>query len=335
MLYLLILFIVICIIGIKFCDNSSDYLSKNQTQAIKGFFAMIIFFSHFNQYAIFDSSVTNNIYLFVIKKIGQLMVTMYLFYSGYGIIKSIETKKNYIKNFPKKRILKVLISFDCAILLYLIVNMILKNKYSLKTILLSFIGWESIGNSNWYIFVLLVLYLIIYITGLVFKNKIDLKFIIANILFDIILIIALYFTKNDYWYNIILTFPLGLLYGMFEEKIEKIIKEHYIAILAMITLCFIGTYISNSFIMYEFKAIFFSLLIVLLSYKIKINNRVLEKLGKYSFEMYILQRLFYIIYEKAHINYILFFTISLISTLVLSILFQKATYLITKNLRGK
>ena len=38
------------------------------------------------------------------------MVTTFLFYSGYGIYESIKSKKKYIDNFFKNRILKLFIS---------------------------------------------------------------------------------------------------------------------------------------------------------------------------------------------------------------------------------
>lgn len=332
MLYLLILFVIISIVGIKICDNSKEYLFKNQTQAIKGFFTMIIFFSHFNQYANFDNSITNNIYILIIKKVGQLMVTMYLFYSGYGIIKSMQTKKDYIKNFPKNRVLKILITFDCAIILYIITNTLLNDKYSLKTTLLSFIGWESIGNSNWYIFVLLMLYLIIYFSGKLSKGKANIKFLLTNLLFDIMLITLLYFTKKEHWYNIILTFPLGLLYGIYEKQIKKVLDNYYLVTLILMIVCFVGTYISNSFIAYEIKAIFFTLIIVFLSYRIKIGNKTLEFLGKYTFEIYILQRIPDMIYSNLNINYILFFILSIVTTIIISFVFKKLTNLAIQSI---
>lgn len=47
-----------------------------------------------------------------------------------------------------------------ALALYLGLHLCFGAQPSLKTILLSMVCWESIGNSNWYIFAILCLYLL-------------------------------------------------------------------------------------------------------------------------------------------------------------------------------
>ena len=41
------------------------------------------------------------VYYYIFDKIGQLMVTIFLFYSGYGIYESIKSKKNILIIFLK------------------------------------------------------------------------------------------------------------------------------------------------------------------------------------------------------------------------------------------
>ena len=48
-----------------------------------------------------------------------LMVTMFLFYSGYGVFESIKKKKEkYINTIPKRRFLKTLINFAIFYIFY-------------------------------------------------------------------------------------------------------------------------------------------------------------------------------------------------------------------------
>lgn len=145
MIYVFLLFIIICLIRIQFNkDGFKDYLGKKQTTAMKGIFSIIIFFSHFNTYVTLNNIKTNNIYIHIISAFGQLMVAIFLFYSGYGVYWSAQNKEEYIKKFPKNRILKTLINFDLAVLLFLIVDICLGIKYNIKDVLLSFVGWSSI-----------------------------------------------------------------------------------------------------------------------------------------------------------------------------------------------
>ncbi len=83
---------------------------------------------------------------------------------------SIMHKDSYVRTIPK-RTLKLLIRFDVAIVLFLIVGLMIGKHYPLQRILLSFIGWKSVGNSNWYIFVVLCLYVFTFVADTIFKNK--------------------------------------------------------------------------------------------------------------------------------------------------------------------
>ena len=86
-----------------------------------------------------------------------------MFYSGYGMLESIKSKgMDYVKSIPGKRFAKVLLHMEIAVLLFLLTDFAIGKSYGLKTTLLSFTFWTSIGNSNWYIFIILCLYLIVF-----------------------------------------------------------------------------------------------------------------------------------------------------------------------------
>ena len=74
--------------GVKYGKNP-DYLSKKQTTAIKGIFVLLVFFGHITQYITMGSA-----YERIVTSIGQLVVVMFLFYSGYGIMCQIMTKND-------------------------------------------------------------------------------------------------------------------------------------------------------------------------------------------------------------------------------------------------
>ena len=69
MLYIFIIYIIACLIGIKFKDNKKDFLSIENTICINGIFVGIILFSHFNSYNSYDV-FTDIIYYKIIKRIS-------------------------------------------------------------------------------------------------------------------------------------------------------------------------------------------------------------------------------------------------------------------------
>ena len=89
--------------------------------------------------------------------IGQLMVTLFFFYSGYGIFCAWQRKPEYVKGFFRKRIVKTWLHFVLAVLLFAGLNLILGIPQTKENWMFCWIAWGTIGNSNWFIFVALVL----------------------------------------------------------------------------------------------------------------------------------------------------------------------------------
>ena len=207
MIILLIILVIISLYGIKLASFHKDYISLDGTNAIKGIFAVLILYSHMRQYLTLTDTFANNSYNAILKYIGQMMVTMYLFYSGYGLMESQRKKLNYRKNFPKNRLLKILIHFDIVVILYIILQFILGKQFSILEYLGSLIGWTSLGNSNWFIFVILSLYVAFYFSLCFNHSFTNEKQKENNILFAVIVLCVilwgfLYFAKgHSRWFN--------------------------------------------------------------------------------------------------------------------------------------
>lgn len=342
------LFIIILIILIwyksSFSKNqfSLSYLNKDENPlAIRGIFAVLIFLSHSRQYLNIDqSSFYNKIFILQGNILGQLIVSVFLFYSGFGIMESYKKNQNYFQSYPKKRILTTLINFDIAIILYLLLDIIIGKHYQTKDILLSFIGYTSVGNSNWYIFAILYCYIIVYLSQLISKNP---KLIA---LFSTILLIPyLIFTKHfqfSWWYDTIFTFAFGLWFSIFYEQITTFLTKnnllYYISLLfsfLIFTLTFLlRRYFDNYAITSNFLSIIFVTIITLFSLKVKLSNPILKFLGKHSFNIYILQRIPMILLSKTGLaNYnIPFIIVTFSLTILIALAYNKLCSFISKKI---
>ena len=307
-----------------------SYMSIPQTQAIKGFFVVTIFFSHFCSYVHFDTwydSVMQEYCAFL----GQLMVAPFLFYSGYGIFESVKKKGvGYVRSLPKKRILKVLLHFDFAVLMFLLLDLIIGRPVSLSEFALSLVAWESIGNSNWFIFAILCAYAFAYVGLSMFKGKLlPSLFFITSL--SLVYIFVVYRFKSGYWIDTILAFPLGCTLSLFKEKFDVVVRKKFVALVGGMLSIFVllfaksGT-IPSSFVNSQIALVSFSSFIVFFSLLVRINSRVLTWFGAYVFELYILQRIpmnFLAHSGFNEKNIYLFFIISFACTLLLSVLFSK------------
>ncbi|WP_349814334.1 hypothetical protein [Thomasclavelia cocleata] len=230
----------------------------------------------------------------------------------------------------KNRILRTLIHFDFVILLYLIVQFLLNVRFPIRIIILSLIGWETIGNSNWYIFAIIYLFLSTYISfkiSINYLKKNEFYGLLINTLFIFVYIVFMHLYKSTWWYDTVICYLLGMYYCSFKNKIDDIFKNNYylLIILVFMGLVFVR-HISNYYISFFLKEIFFITFILMISMKLRIKNKYLDFFGKNIFGMYILQRLPMLIlsYYKIHeINFYLFLIVSFILTIALTVIVNK------------
>ena len=247
MLFVLMVYVFVCVYGIEFHRiPDENYLSKKNTDSVKGIFILMVFLSHFNQYCVLNGRF-DGLYLLPFKIIGQGMVTMFLFYSGYGVMESIKKKENYIESIPKNRILMVLIQFDVAIMLFALLKLILGEKFTITKLLLSFVGWESLGNSNWYIFAILSLYTFTYIGFKIFDKKYNLAAVsVVGITILYIFVLVLFSNKSTIFYDTVLCYSLGMFWSLYQEKIHKIVNKNVIVYLALTLISLAGFLLVNN-----------------------------------------------------------------------------------------
>lgn len=156
----------------------TDYIDVQQCHAIKGVFILVVFVRHIYPYIINSgcdmSGRLNGLGLMLDSMIGQLLVVMFLFYSGYGVMESIKRKgRSYVSDILKHRVLTTMLNFGVAVAAFIMLNMALGINKPWDETLLAFTGWTSVGNSNWYIFVIELCYLLTYFAFLKRGNGIQ------------------------------------------------------------------------------------------------------------------------------------------------------------------
>jgi len=299
MIVLFLLLAICALIGMKISRFHEDYCAKDQTDGIKGIFAVIIVFSHMNAYLSLHSAA-DLLYDRLLTLIGQLMVTMFLFYSGFGIAESWKRKPQYSRGFLGKRVLKVLVHFDLAVLLFAILNVLLGISYSAKDYLLCWIGWSAIGNSNWFVFDTLLLYLCSFLAMRICEKAKQGPFCLCVLVSVLSAGLWLFLYKfkgaqQSWWFNTVFCFPAGLWYSLAKERIDALAKKPLLWWLGLLGIgsCFALLYIKCrwNLVMYSFCTAVFCVLLVWLTMKVKLCNKTLCWLGVNSFSIYILQRI--------------------------------------------
>lgn len=297
-----LLILIVSLVNVQICRDGffSDYLEKKQCNAIKGVFILIVFMWHSltdikNCGFSFDRQIDWSAQAFHLE-MGQLAVAMFFFYSGYGVMKSLLVKgKAYLISYPRKRLLTTLLNFDVAVSCFLLLTVILGKKVSIPQVALSLIGWRSLGNIGWYIFVILFCFLTFY---LVFRF-VGTRYLLGIVTTSLICLagmFALYFLKPTYWYNTMLVFPIGIAYALYSDRLERLIQKRY----GLVVLLLIVAFFSIHYLMrmhplhgltYNVKSFVFAILIVALTMKIRIGNQWLYWCGTSLFPLFMYHRL--------------------------------------------
>ena len=337
--YLLLFLLFIFDVRPKFNKNGINlsFLSKEETLPIKGLFVILVFFRHFRGYVDMDHGLLNHLFVMLDSRSSQLIVTLFLFYSGYGIFEQIKNNKQYPKKIIFHRFFPTYINFAICVLIYYIISIFNDKKFSLYEIFTSFIGWNSyFGNSNWFMFVTFCLYITIFISFIIYDknnlNKLLLNLSVFNFL-TILLVLVLYKTKSHYWYNTIFCFNLGMFYSFFKNKIEIIcsLQKKYLIILVSSLILFLVTFflIETQSPLFIIKALLFCILFILVQMKFSLtNSRIFAELGKHVFSVYMLQRISFIIlsYFNLDKNIYLFFFTTFIMTIIIAFLYDFIYY---------
>lgn len=348
---LILLMILISTAKVAGANEYMDYMAPQNTNVIKGIFVIMVLFSHASQYIKLEG-IYDQPYMQLQEHLHQMVVSMFFFYSGFGMMKSILKKKfDYIRTIPLKRFLVVFINFDIAVLLFVVLYLCMGTTFEIPVILQSLIGWQSVGNSNWYMFAIFGLYLLMFVSYYIlrwFDNKV--VYYIATAIFTVLtmgfVLWEIRMGQPSWWYNTMILLPFGCWYALLQEKIEKVVLKNdyiYAIVCALIVFAYCITFQhrwSYGIEGYTLYAMAFTLVVVLFTMKISFQSKLMQWFGEHVFSVYILQRIPMIILSKMGLgatNKYMFLVLSILFTIVIAMIFDyfvgKLNKRITKRIR--
>ena len=279
---------------IRVSPQQSSYLSQETAEQVRGLFTVLIFFSHYVQYFIENNvSKYDSLYMSIRAHLEQAVVIPYLFYSGYGMTVSLIKKgKTYIGSVIRYRIPRVTLSMAIAVTLFLILKILKGEEIIKRQVLMSYIFWDSLGNSNWYIFGIIGEYFIFSIAFLLYRTRESKKSLFAGLALTTILTWAFVIWiknqgKSSWWYNTLIMFPVGCWYAVFSDRIERMVQQSWTVYLKtamiMVALYYLAVlHRSQGLIWYSIWDMTFMGLVLLITMKIEFRSSILRFLGNRS-----------------------------------------------------
>ena len=83
-------------------EFNDDFLSLEVMKSLRGFAALGVILHHISQEYFFQEEGVLSVFV----NAGAFFVSIFFFCSGYGLLKSLDTKKDYLKGFIRKRIVR-------------------------------------------------------------------------------------------------------------------------------------------------------------------------------------------------------------------------------------
>ena len=272
--------------GFKKENFHEDSSSLDSFMSLRGFAAIGVILHHISQEQAFQMANhygTKPGELSIFVNAGYLFVAIFFFCSGFGLIKSLETKPDYFKGFMKKRVLKTLvIPYYVSILIYAILRTASGERFAPVQWVTHILGFTMMNEYAWYPIVAAILYTAFY---LIFKNVKNRKvsytlMAVVIILLGMIFCVNGHFTwwagpKNwwlgssplhekwwaqqkvfwlsgEWWINSCPAFFIGMLFAQFENQIREWFKKFYWGKLVLVLVITCAAYMLSGFGQWKF-----------------------------------------------------------------------------------
>ena len=237
-------------------EFNDDFTSLENMKSLQGFAALGVLLHHISQEYFFQEEGVLSAFV----NAGVYFVAIFFFCSGYGLLKSLDTKKDYLKGFIGKRVVKSLvIPFYINVIIYGLLMFIVKWPVEPLQWVTNFLGITMMNRYAWFPIVLTLLYIVFYVH---FKNvKSRTACFIAIGVFIVLLGIntsivghyawwygpdnwwmddfywehnyqwwmdeQVFWFSGEWWSNSAPAFLTGLLFANYEKKIVAFFKKKY------------------------------------------------------------------------------------------------------------
>lgn len=325
----MIMIIIMIITSTRKISNGNEKYSIEQNLPIRGVLSILVIMCH-----IFPQA-----YL-----LGNIAVSIFFCFSGYGLMWGYMNKKSPFKNYFKNKIINTILPFWIINIIYYIYYCFNDKSYTFGEFVLSFFN-ASILTIGWYIIVLSILYIVFYciFKKSDIKNKVK---VLAVCVATIFLIFILYIVGcKSWWYCSLLAFPIGILLKYNDRKITILCTNKHKWLTIIIIVSFLLVYGVTKYYNIE-DGLLFLLIKVYMSIvacyfyirysdKYIIKNKILNFIGKYSLIIYLIHPLIIKIINKCAVINILKFPIVLIISIIISYIYnQTAKYIKNINNSG-
>ena len=281
-----VLILALLIWGGKFAGFKKDQFHEDSSSldsfmSLRGFAAIGVILHHISQEDAFQQangfSKPGELSIFV--NAGFLFVAIFFFCSGFGLIKSLETKPDYFNGFIKKRVVKTLvIPYYVSIVIYGILRFASGERVPPMQWVTHIIGITMMNQYAWYPIIASILYIAFYLFFKNIKNRKISYCLMALVIVALGMIFCVnghfpwfagpknwwlsetnelhskwwtwqqvWWFSGEWWINSCPAFLIGMLFAQFETPIREWFKKFYWGKLLLVLVITFITFILSAY----------------------------------------------------------------------------------------
>ena len=307
------LFFLLFLYKIEF-GVSDEFMSKEYTTSLRGVCALAIMLCHIR--------ITNFAPLNVFNYLGNPIVGIFFFLSGYGMLTRIKQIgiDNYMNGFILKRCVPLFVEYIFVWIFNFVCMFLVSGNFNFLK--------EIITPHSWFIIMIEVLYIVFYIGYKLFKDNLK-GLIIFVTIFELALIIALSaFGADEFWYLSLLCFSGGMIYSVVNLNKKKTLP----LIFGFGALAVVATgaeYVLSDkpkiivlwALIYNVSVLALAIVALSVGRYVRFKNPVFELCGKMSLEIYLLHGVFQFVFKEIkpiYNNSLLYGAMIILCTLLMS-----------------
>lgn len=291
---IVIAIVLVCsVIGIKSERDNKEALSLEQGNCMKGIAAILIVIIHVKN-ALDIGGAFN-----ALSSCGYMFVAIFFFYSGYGITKSSLTKKDYFKKKLPKRFLYLIKIIIITEAIYLMANIVIfGNTYSFVGALRCLVGLNMLNGAMWYIYALIIIFAATFLLSFL-RIKGYTKIAIISV--AVYVIVSVLRGRQPHEMQSCIAYVIGVFFAEYNSTAEKLYNNDKKALKILLygfvmILAFSAPYIIRLFtedypvvrvVFGSITTTAFILLMLIVLYNFRIQNKLLMFWGALSTEIYL------------------------------------------------
>lgn len=315
-------------------DESSVIMSKDSTLTLRGAAIIGILIHHCSQY--FDGLGP---FQLIVKQSGYALTAIFFLFSGYGCWYSIRKIRGVHKHsltvkWVFNHSFRIWLDFAVVFIINILFFLAFKvtDGMTLRELIKDFFTITQPTWVSWYPKIQIACYVVLVIAFLINNEK---KELITLAVIIVYILSAYKIGMASMWYSSVICFPIGMIFAKYLSKYS--ISRKILVLISTLSFIIFGVlyFLQMKYyasILRTVSVVFLAFFIVSLSGLVEFNSEILKKIGKVSFEIYLIHLFLLRIVEiKGYESNVSIFAI-LVLSLLMAYPINRFVEIINKNI---